>query len=201
MPPIKRQKLRKPTKRFDMTALREALADGRVHASLALVVLEGSSHFEVTEGADVLVDVELQPSGVRTSARLGGVGIYAIPPVGAEVIVLVPDGELEAGAVLVARTGEAPDGLAADTLVVVAPAGGTVLVHDGTAAEAVALATKADVQGLRDYVNQQFDAASGHKHSVSGAVTVAITTIAVTPTATPNIPVPQPAGTSVLRAK
>ena len=184
---IRRQKLQKPTKRFDMTALREALADGKVHASLAIVVQDGASHFEVAEGADVLVDVELQPSGVRTSARLGGMGIYAIPPVGAEVVVLVPDGELEAGVVIVARTGEAPNGLAGDTLIVVAPAGGTVKVHDGTASQAVPLATKADVQAVRD-------ALDGHAHTyIPGNNTAVLTT--------GNPVVPAPAGTAVLRAK
>lgn len=197
MAPIKRQRLRKATRRFDVTALRDALADGKVHVSLAIVVLEGSSHFEVVEGADVLVDVELQPSGVRCSARLAGNGVYAIPPVGAEVVVLVPDGELEAGPVIVARSGEAPDGLGATTLVIVAPAGGQVLVHDGAAADAQTLALKADVDALKATVAAHKTVFDAHTHILaltSGTGTAAVPAV---PMATPADPV----GTAVLRAK
>lgn len=200
MAPIRRQRLRKATHRFDPTALREALADGKVHASLALVVQEGASHFEVVEGADVHVFVELQPSGVTCTARLAGSGIYSIPPVGAEVVVLVPDGEIEAGPVIVARTGEAPGGLAPDTLVVVAPAGGRVLVHDGTAAEAKKLVTldefEAHVTWAQNHVH-------GEVVAPGSPPTYALTTPPATtppPSFTPDPP-PTPSGTDVLRAK
>lgn len=126
---------------MDMVALREALADGKVHGAIGVVVVEDGAHFEVVEGAEVIVHLELQPSGVRCSGRLSGMGLYAVPPVGAEVIVLVPDGELEAGAVIVGRTGEAPDGLSSMTLVVVVPAGGELVVHDGAAADGKRLVT------------------------------------------------------------
>lgn len=197
MPTVHRQKLRKPTRRFDMAALREALADGKVHVSLAVVVQDGSTHFEVVEGADVLVDVELHPSGVRCSARLAGSGIYAIPPVGAEVVVLVPDGELEAGPVIVSRTGEAPDGLNPTTLIIVAPAGGQVLVHDGAAADAQVLALKTDVDALKTTVAAHKTVFDAHVHILtltSGTGTAAIPAL---PMATPADPV----GTAVLRAK
>jgi hypothetical protein len=142
---IKRPKLAKATRRWDPAALREALADGKVHASLALVVLEDGSHFEIDEYG-VLVHLELQPSGIACTARLGGMGLYAIPPVGAEVAVLVPDGEVEMGPVVVARTDQAPDGLDGSTFVIQVPAGGELVVHDGAADDAVKLVTWADFE-------------------------------------------------------
>jgi hypothetical protein len=119
-----------------------------------------------------------------------------IPPVGAEVVLGVPDGELEGGAVIIAceSTGQVPDGLGETAIVIVAPAGGQVLVHDGAAADAVPLATKADVQALRDYVNAQFSGA-GHTHvAPSGGGTTTVTTpVGGTPG--------QPAGTTVIKGK
>lgn len=187
MPSIRRQRLRKPTKRSDLLALREALADGKVHVSLAIVVLEGPSHFEVVEGADILVDVELQPSGVRCTARLGGMGVYAIPPVGAEVVVLVPDGELEAGPVIVARSGEAPNGLDATTLVVVVPPGGQLVVHDGAASEAKRLVTHEEFMK------------HGHPTAATGPTSGPTTFAGVGP-ATPGVELEFPS-TQTLRAK
>jgi hypothetical protein len=211
MPTVKRPKLRKAAKRFDPAALRELVDEGRVHAARALVVQEGSSHFEIVDGgADVLVDVEIQPSGVRCTARLGGLGggpgrgIWAIPPVGAEVVLLVPDGELEAGAVIVAceSTGAVPSGLDATTYVICAPAGGKVLVHDGSSGDAVPLATKADVDALKATLDDVKIAHDTHVHVLT--IAAASGSGGTGTAAPPVIKAPTPpamSGTSVLRAK
>lgn len=213
---IKRRRSQEPTVRFDRAAWRELMDAGQIHAARGIVVQEGASHFELVEGgADVLVDVELQPSGERITARLGGLGggpaagIWAIPPVGAEVVILVPDGDLEAGAVIVAceSTGSVPDGLGPTTIVICPPAGGQVLVHDGDAGEAVELATKADLDALAEYVNVQFDASAGHVHVTPSGPTTTITTgtasspVPVTPVPPLPDPAPQAVGTAVLKAK
>lgn len=180
--------MRRGAARFDASAWRELMADGKCEAHLAIVVAdEGTGlHFEID--GEPLVEVQLMPDERRLTARLGDTGgVWRIPPIGAEVVVVVADGELAAGAVIVARLDNAPDGLAVDTIVVLAPAGGKVLIHDGTAAQAVALATKADVQAVRDALNN-------HAHTyVPGTGAATLTTF--------NPTVPAPAGTSVLKAR
>ena len=78
---------------------------------------------------------------------------------------------------------------------------GTALIHDGTASQAVALATKADLDALALYVRKQFGAAGtggvGHTHGGPGGTTVGITA----GTAAGADSVPSAAGTSVLRGK
>lgn len=112
----------KAAKRPDPTPLRDLLADGRVWTSLGLVVAPdgGGAHFELVEDdgqiADVLVEVELQPSLVGVTCRLGqgdgaGGGLWRVPPIGAEVAVLVPDGEIDHMPIIVAvlSSGSVPD--------------------------------------------------------------------------------------------
>lgn len=90
------------------------------------------SHFEVdTENGenDILVDVELIPSGTRTSARLGfgNDGIYKIPRVDSEVAVLIPydpssliKDSLDYGAIIVGvLNSNAPNELTDDDIVVI----------------------------------------------------------------------------------
>jgi hypothetical protein len=60
------------------------------------------------------------------------------------------------------------------------------------------LATKADVQALRDYVNQQFSSTGGHTHHVSGTVTDTQVTVTVTGSGAPTVAPGNPSGTSVL---
>lgn len=115
----------------DLRDFREALADGRVWVSLGIVVQRAGedSHFEIDD-RDVLVEVDLVPEGQPLTCRLGGLGggvghgIWRIPPAGTEVVVLVPGGEIEqADPVIVAvlSTGQVPNVLDGDTLVVRAP--------------------------------------------------------------------------------
>lgn len=130
---------KKATKRLDMTAMREALRDDRVWCGLGLVVqgdqASGGLHFEIEED-DVLVEVELVPNEERITARLGapaggsGIGVWAVPSVGTEVVVLIPTGDIAFMPCIVATlsSGDLPDGVAENVTVI---ANGQVLIHDG----------------------------------------------------------------------
>lgn len=96
----KRQRFR--SKRLDLTAMREVLQDQRVWARMGVVsAAEDGEHYLIDENADVLLEVSLMPDEDLTTCRLGslaggpGRGVWAIPPVGTEVAVLVPDGQLD----------------------------------------------------------------------------------------------------------
>lgn len=131
-------KRHKATRKADLTFIKEALRDRRCWGCLGVVVDDGGGHWGFIDG-DVIVDIELQPSEERISAVMGspagglGAGIWSIPPVGSEVIVLVPDGEFDFQPTIVAVTnGETqPNGLSENTIVIQAPVGGEVIVHDG----------------------------------------------------------------------
>ena len=111
------------------------------------------------------------------TARMGcygagaNAGIWVLPPLGAEVAVVFPEGELTGGPIIVGilSTGNVPDGIAADTMVI---ASGQVLINDGNGG-ATALPT------LQEF-NQ-------HTHPTG-----------VGPSSTPTTPA---TGTSVLKAK
>jgi hypothetical protein len=84
-------------KRVDTAQLKDWLSKGEIVTSLGVVRKfdDQSSHFEVsTENGsrEILVDVELVPSGTRVTCRLGfgGQGVYRIPQVNTEVAVLIP---------------------------------------------------------------------------------------------------------------
>lgn len=98
---------RRPVKRIDPNMFRELVKDGRVWNALGRVTRPDDSaawddYYEVhTEGlqiVDITVEVELVPSRVTVTARMGGwgklAGVVQIPAVGDEVIVAIPDGEL-----------------------------------------------------------------------------------------------------------
>lgn len=84
-------------RRVDTRAMREWLANQQMTTALGVVrKFPGeSSHFEVnTENGsnEILVDVELVPSGTRVQCRLGfgNDGVYRIPRENSEVAVLLP---------------------------------------------------------------------------------------------------------------
>jgi hypothetical protein len=165
-------------KRLDLTDLRKALQDRRVWCGHGIVVAgeDGQSHYELVTGAggdvvDILVEVELQPMRTAVLARLGGgagssgAGIWAIPDIGTEVIVSIPDGRLEyqptiVGTLAAAIPNPSGQGPAPGRLVIAAP---KVFIHDGGGG-ARPLAFKDDVDALADYVRAQFDPATGHVH-------------------------------------
>jgi hypothetical protein len=160
---------------------------------IGLVVNEGSSHYRQTaanEGVDILVFVELQPGLEKVACRLlapcGGpvAGLWRVPPLGSEVLVVFPAGELEAGGVIVGSlsSGAVPDGITATNLVM---AGAEILAVAGDAADAVPLATKADVEALKSTFNL-------HTHPVSAAPgTTGVTTQ----------PASSPVGTQIFKAE
>jgi hypothetical protein len=168
--------------RFDVSVWKELFHDERVWSAHAVVVAgEGGPHWELS-GNDVLVECMIVPGNAPCTARLGG-WLHAIPPIGTEVVLEIPHGEFAAGPVISRVVGLRPDGLNASTAVLLVPAGATLLVHDGTAADALPLATKADLDALQHAVDT-------HVHPTTGG-----------PSGTPVAPMPQAAGTSVLKAK
>ncbi len=147
--------LRKPAggKRWDLGELKAALADDRVSIRMGLVKkFDGETSHWFTENGDVFVDVELAPFGQPTLCRLVSVsGGWVIPPEGSEVVVGFPQDDFEGNPILFACTtsGTLPYGLAENTLVIIAPAGGTVQITDGSGT-AVSLTT---INGFLDHTH------------------------------------------------
>jgi hypothetical protein len=198
---------RRPTKRLDLSDIKEALRDQRVWAALAVVTEpdDGSPHWTIVGGnADVLVEV-VTTDGVPLSCRLAA-GMWLVPDPGDEVAVLVPDGEVDWMPVITCILSHAlptDQGPQPNRIVIVR---GEVLVHDGTGG-AVPLALKSDVEA----VDAKLDAHFHQLDSVSigdptsGPVSSIPPNPAAPPTYLPGTGVPlDPAeivGTSVLKAK
>lgn len=124
---------RKPkgSRRLDTTDLRALMQDRRLWVALGLVTKppDAAAHFEVTENrADVLVHVELAPRRIEMWCRLGALaggsdlGVWRVPPVGAEVAVVVPEGEVGFQPVLIATlsSGRAPERVSDGRTIIVA---------------------------------------------------------------------------------
>lgn len=136
MATIKKRRLQKATRRFNAQDLKEIVRDGRswVHYGIVKAV----EFYEETK--DVLVEVELQPSLTPITARLltpiggPGWGIWALPPVGAEVIVALPEGDVAAGPVILGVTSndQLHASTAATRILIVPPAGGQVHITDAS---------------------------------------------------------------------
>jgi len=124
-------------RRLDLSGMKKALQDDRVWTKLAVVTTDddSGSHFEL-DGEDLLVEVELIPGEERLTARMGlggnNAGLFLIPPVGTEVVLLIPDGEFDCGPCIVGilSTGAMPGGLAEGVAVLAAAQ--NVLIHDGS---------------------------------------------------------------------
>lgn len=200
-------------KRVDLAALRGAFADGRIETAVGVVTKPDgeADHFEIIDG-DVLVDVEIMPKGELVLCRLGvtgggpGFGVWAIPRVGTEVAVLIPNGEVDADAMIVATlaSGTPPSELTGPEILVLkekavtiraagggdiilrVDSGAHVLADDGSGA--VVLPTKADFDGLVSTFNT-------HTHNYNPGPGAAA------PTLVPNSPAGSAAGTQVLKAK
>jgi hypothetical protein len=152
----------------------------------------------------------------RDVELFGGIGFYARPndDDDTEAIVAFPAGG-SGGPIIVAVRQEARrrvmttdlasgetqlhNSSADNPTIIRIKANGTVEIR-ALAGVAAALALKADVQALRDWVNNQFSSAAGHIHVVSGAATTTMTTVAV-PGSTPTVPAPTPVGTTVLKGQ
>lgn len=147
--PRKLKRRRIGAKKLDVSDLKRAIRDQRAWVKLAIVVDvdDDGSHFALVEDeagnvVDVVVEVETVPDRVQLTCRLtglvggAGAGIWAVPAIDDEVLVCLPDGELDFMACIVATLGsrDVPSPDAAHepspgrTLIV----NGEVLIHDGT---------------------------------------------------------------------
>lgn len=113
----KKRKGKTPKRKLDLTAMKEALKDDRLFPALGIVTDEDGSHFSLSD-EDLIIEVEIVPSGEIVSARQGfgsgSLGTWKIPSPGTEVALLIPDGSLEFGPIIVGilSTGGVPQGLA-----------------------------------------------------------------------------------------
>lgn len=133
-------------------------------AILARVAIhEGeTSHYERDDATgQVHVSVVTHGTGQELTALLhsgggGGLGLWCIPPVGAEVLLLFPDGLFEGDPVLFGGGG-APSDLTGSTIIIVPPPGGKLLVHR-PGAPAKRVASVEDIEVMR---NELFN----HQHT------------------------------------
>lgn len=104
-----------------------------------------TAHWRRTDEGDVAISVVTNSSGTPMWALLhavggGGLGLWCIPPVGTEGVVVFPDGDFEGDAVFYGG-GAAPAQLDASILMIVAPAGGRVMIVDAAGGTPKALVT------------------------------------------------------------
>lgn len=168
-------------RRVDIQALRGAISAQETTTSLGIVRLfpGEDSHFIVsTENGsrEILVDVELIPSGTRVTCRLGfgGDGIFRIPRVNQEVAVLLPyesnsliRDPMDGGPIIVGILDtEAPSQLVDDQIVVLSATKVHVLSDDvrlgDTASDPVA--RKSDVDALVNKLNSLIGKYDSHAH-------------------------------------
>lgn len=195
----KPKRSRSGSKRLDLTDMRELFRDRRVWTAIGVVTApdDGGAHWQVETddggAVDVTVEVVLHPSETPVTCRLRGGGWWEVPALGDEVAVLVPEGAIDFMPLIVARlssntvpTTQGPD---PSRVVIVAPSGGEVVIHDGEGgAEAVAL--KSDVQDLRDFIATEMIIVTPSGNSTPGVLP-----------APAGVDPPDPAGTEVLKAK
>lgn len=208
-------------KRMDFATQRAALGQQQMTSALGIVrQFPGEqSHFEIsTENGtnEILVDIELIPSGTRTLARVGfGTdGMYRIPRVGQEVAVLIPydssslikDSMDYEPIIIGVLDTDAPAELVDATTVIKAPSVIVIADHvqvkspdiklsqaDGSGTDK--LARKSDVDSVITRVNSFVTLFNTHVHSgvqtgggISGASTSSATAIP-TPAYSPNVTV------------
>lgn len=159
------------SKPAELAEARAALDDGKAWCALGVVTArEDGAHFELT-ATDVLVEVNLQPHGEPITARLavaGGPlqGFWYVPPVGAEVAVLLQDGEIDQDPMIVGilSTNQVPSQLAEDTAVLVVPTNLQVIATNGTILQQAK--GKVTIQSTGDDV--EVDAGSGKQVKLAG---------------------------------
>lgn len=92
--------------RPDLSDLKALMDDGKAFALMGLVAKPTSGpHWRKVEGkngrTDILVEVETAPLGYDLTCRLtseaggAGMGLWRVPAVGTEVLVVIPDGEID----------------------------------------------------------------------------------------------------------
>lgn len=190
----------KPKRRLDLSDIKEALRDQRIWAAFGVVVDNDNdgTHFEIdSDEGDILVEVELIPSEEQLTCRLGAIaggsgrGVWAIPPVGTEVAVLVPEGAVDGEPIIVATLSSgslvSTEGVSENRTIII---NDEVLIHDGSGG-AVSLATKEDVETLRGELNS-------HTHTTTATVSSGSPGVISAPD---QAPFTAPSGTDVLKAK
>lgn len=187
---------RSSSKRLDLTDMRRALGvDGfKMWCAIAIVQApQGEQHFEVLAD-DVHVEVVTQPSLIPLTCRLAA-GIWRVPDVGEEVVVLIPEGEIAFMPILVdvLSSGTVPttQGPALGADVIARP---HVLIHDGSGG-ANPLPTLAEHNALVAKVNDLIDKFNALTLPVSGA------TAGPTPVPQQETHASNATGTTVLEAK
>lgn len=138
-PLVKRHRGERGSRKLDMSVVREAVRDRRFWVGLGIVFLPDGqdTHWEIDPDVGVLVDVLLMPDQEPLLCRLSGfgqggsAGCWRVPPVGSEVAVGFPGGEINNDPMLltVLASGGVPDELDEDTYVVKAPK--IVIIADG----------------------------------------------------------------------
>lgn len=130
---VTRARNRLGSKHMSASYARDLLKDPRTWCCVGIVAKHGGDHFEILEDngtpVDVLVEVDLMPQNESVTCRLAacaggpGGGLWKVPPVGAEVYVAIPGGEVEGGPVIVAVLScrDVPSALDEDTLVLLNP--------------------------------------------------------------------------------
>lgn len=187
---------RSSSKRADLTDAKRALGVDGIKLWCAIAIVQapqGEQHFEVLAD-DVHVEVVTQPSLIPLTCRLAA-GIWRIPDPGEEVVVLIPEGQIEFMPILVdvLSSGSVPttQGPALGTTVIARP---SVLIHDGTGG-ANPLPTLAEHNALVTKVNDLIAKFNNLTLPVSGA------TAGPTPAPQQAIPASSGTGTLVLEAK
>lgn len=179
------------SRRTDLTALREVLQDRRSWAQLAIVTTgDNGSHFDARDG-DILVEVECVPSGNRLTARLGSIaggpgrGVWAIPPVGTEVIVVTPDGDLAFSPTIVCTlsTGYVPDDLDDTIVVMTNNLGDIAITPSGDLKLGSKNASESAVKGntLLSVLNMLIGLLTAHTHKGPGETPAVFTGTPTTP--------------------
>lgn len=179
---------KKGARKLDLTYVKEALKDGRCWACMGLVTKgDDGSHFELTT-EDVLIEVEVQPSGERVTARLGtvaggaGRGVWAIPAEGTEVALLMPDGDTSFMPIVVATltTGEVPTDLDETTIVIANNVGDIAVIPSGDVSLGEAGATQQALHGnsFQTKYNALLGLLKNHVHPAPGtSASLSLTTI------------------------
>jgi hypothetical protein len=180
----------------DMNVLRQAMADSRVWAVKGIVWKppDADNFYRIVDG-EILVEVQSTPGKLDLTCSLStvgggsGAGFWAVPPLGTQVLVLLPDAAVDFAPAIVAilSTDGVPERAAAgrtvlvskDPIEIIAP---TVTITDTEGG--LELATKADLAALRSWIISTMQIAGATPGTVSNG-----------PTA------PTAAGTSILRAK